>query len=95
MARRDNSPDFIEALARGLDVIRAFGPRPQAMPATGPPALLARQGVKPIGAAMAHVAAVIASTHHPFYYRASTATGRTGRRSRTNGSPRSRRSGKR
>jgi Catalytic LigB subunit of aromatic ring-opening dioxygenase. len=25
---------------------------------------------------MAHVAAVIASTHHPFYYRASTATGR-------------------
>jgi IclR family pca regulon transcriptional regulator len=31
MARRDNSPDFIEALARGLDVIRAFGPRQQAM----------------------------------------------------------------
>jgi IclR family pca regulon transcriptional regulator len=31
MARRDTSPDFIEALARGLDVIRAFGPRPQAM----------------------------------------------------------------
>lgn len=26
MARRDNSPDFIEAIARGLDVIRAFGP---------------------------------------------------------------------
>ena len=26
MARRDNSPDFIEALARGLDVIRAFCP---------------------------------------------------------------------
>jgi IclR family transcriptional regulator, pca regulon regulatory protein len=25
MARRDNSPDFIEAIARGLDVIRAFG----------------------------------------------------------------------
>src|SRR5262252_6176974 len=31
MARRDTSPDFIEALARGLDVIRAFGPRPQPM----------------------------------------------------------------
>ena len=26
MARRDSSPDFIEALARGLDVIRAFQP---------------------------------------------------------------------
>src|SRR5213080_1069004 len=31
MARRDTNPDFIEALARGLDVIRAFGPRPRAM----------------------------------------------------------------
>jgi IclR family transcriptional regulator, pca regulon regulatory protein len=27
MARRETGPDFIEALARGLDVIRAFGPR--------------------------------------------------------------------
>jgi IclR family transcriptional regulator, pca regulon regulatory protein len=26
VARRDGSPDFIEAIARGLDVIRAFGP---------------------------------------------------------------------
>ena len=26
MARRDSSPDFIEALARGLDVLRAFQP---------------------------------------------------------------------
>ena len=26
MARRDSSPDFIEAIARGLDVIRVFGP---------------------------------------------------------------------
>jgi IclR family transcriptional regulator, pca regulon regulatory protein len=26
VVRRDNSPDFIEAIARGLDVIRAFGP---------------------------------------------------------------------
>jgi len=26
VARRDNSPDFIEAIARGLDVIRGFGP---------------------------------------------------------------------
>ncbi len=26
MARRDDSPDFIEAIARGLDVIRSFGP---------------------------------------------------------------------
>jgi IclR family transcriptional regulator, pca regulon regulatory protein len=26
MARRESGPDFIEALARGLDVIRAFGP---------------------------------------------------------------------
>ena len=26
MARRDSSPDFIEAIARGLDVIRAFHP---------------------------------------------------------------------
>jgi IclR family transcriptional regulator, pca regulon regulatory protein len=31
MARRDASPDFIEALARGLDVIRAFEPRQPAM----------------------------------------------------------------
>ena len=31
MARRDTSPDFIEALARGLDVIRAFGPRQPVM----------------------------------------------------------------
>jgi IclR family pca regulon transcriptional regulator len=31
MARRDTSPDFIEALARGLDVIRAFQPRQPAM----------------------------------------------------------------
>src|ERR1700679_3545306 len=26
VSRRDDSPDFIEAIARGLDVIRAFGP---------------------------------------------------------------------
>ncbi|MCW2935520.1 MAG: IclR family transcriptional regulator [Actinomycetia bacterium] len=26
MARRDSNPDFIEAIARGLDVIRVFGP---------------------------------------------------------------------
>jgi len=26
VARRDSSPDFIEAIARGLDVIRVFGP---------------------------------------------------------------------
>ncbi|HEY3881577.1 MAG TPA: IclR family transcriptional regulator C-terminal domain-containing protein [Trebonia sp.] len=31
MARRDDSPDFIEAIARGLDVIRAFGPGRPAM----------------------------------------------------------------
>jgi len=31
MARRDSSRDFIEALARGLDVIRAFQPRQPAM----------------------------------------------------------------
>ena len=31
MARRDDSPDFIEAIARGLDVIRAFGPGQPAM----------------------------------------------------------------
>ena len=31
MARRDTSPDFIEALARGLDVIRAFRPHQPAM----------------------------------------------------------------
>jgi IclR family pca regulon transcriptional regulator len=31
MARRDSSPDFIEALARGLDVIRAFQPRQPVM----------------------------------------------------------------
>src|SRR5690349_10228503 len=31
MARRDSSPDFIEALARGLDVIRAFQPRQPTM----------------------------------------------------------------
>jgi IclR family pca regulon transcriptional regulator len=32
MARRDTSPDFIEALARGLDVIRVFQPRQPVMP---------------------------------------------------------------
>jgi IclR family pca regulon transcriptional regulator len=31
MPRRDTSPDFIEALARGLDVIRAFQPRQPVM----------------------------------------------------------------
>ncbi|HEX9033402.1 MAG TPA: IclR family transcriptional regulator C-terminal domain-containing protein [Streptosporangiaceae bacterium] len=31
MARPDTSPDFIEALARGLDVIRAFQPRQSVM----------------------------------------------------------------
>jgi IclR family transcriptional regulator, pca regulon regulatory protein len=31
MARRDPNPDFVEALARGLDVIRAFQPRHPAM----------------------------------------------------------------
>ena len=34
MARRDSSPDFIEAIARGLDVIRAFGPGQPVMPLT-------------------------------------------------------------
>jgi IclR family transcriptional regulator, pca regulon regulatory protein len=31
LARRDSSPDFVEAIARGLDVIRAFGPRQPVM----------------------------------------------------------------
>ena len=31
MARRDTGPDFIEALARGLDVIRAFQPHQPVM----------------------------------------------------------------
>jgi IclR family transcriptional regulator, pca regulon regulatory protein len=31
MARPNSGPDFIEALARGLDVIRAFGPREPVM----------------------------------------------------------------
>ena len=31
MARRDSSPDFVEAIARGLEVIRAFGPRQPVM----------------------------------------------------------------
>ena len=35
MARRDDSPDFIEAIARGLDVIRAFGPRQPVMSLAG------------------------------------------------------------
>ena len=34
MARRDGSPDFIEALARGLDVIRAFQPHQPVMSLT-------------------------------------------------------------
>jgi IclR family pca regulon transcriptional regulator len=34
MARRDASPDFIEALARGLDVIRAFQPNQPVMSLT-------------------------------------------------------------
>ena len=35
MARRDTSPDFIEAIARGLDVIRAFGPGQPVMSLAG------------------------------------------------------------
>ena len=35
MVRRDNSPDFIEAIARGLDVIRAFGPGQPVMSLAG------------------------------------------------------------
>jgi IclR family pca regulon transcriptional regulator len=35
MTRRDSSPDFIEAIARGLDVIRAFGPGQPVMSLTG------------------------------------------------------------
>jgi IclR family transcriptional regulator, pca regulon regulatory protein len=35
MGRRDSSPDFIEALARGLDVIRAFRPHQPVMSLTG------------------------------------------------------------
>jgi IclR family transcriptional regulator, pca regulon regulatory protein len=31
VVRRDSSPDFVEAIARGLDVIRAFGPRQPVM----------------------------------------------------------------
>jgi IclR family transcriptional regulator, pca regulon regulatory protein len=31
VARRDCGPDFVEAIARGLDVIRAFGPRQPVM----------------------------------------------------------------
>jgi IclR family transcriptional regulator, pca regulon regulatory protein len=34
VARRDSSPDFIEAIARGLDVIRAFHPRQPVMSLT-------------------------------------------------------------
>src|SRR6266700_791406 len=35
LARRDTGPDFIEALARGLDVIRAFQPRRPVMSLAG------------------------------------------------------------
>jgi len=35
LARRDSSPDFIEAIARGLDVIRAFGPGQPVMSLAG------------------------------------------------------------
>jgi len=31
VARRDSGPDFVESIARGLDVIRAFGPRQPVM----------------------------------------------------------------
>lgn len=31
MARRDSGPDFVESIARGLEVIRAFGPRQPVM----------------------------------------------------------------
>ena len=34
MARRDSGPDFVESIARGLDVIRAFGPRQPVMTLT-------------------------------------------------------------
>ncbi|HEY1699170.1 MAG TPA: IclR family transcriptional regulator C-terminal domain-containing protein [Trebonia sp.] len=49
MARRESSPDFIEAIARGLDVIAAFGPGRPVMPlaavalATGLPRPTARR----------------------------------------------------
>jgi IclR family pca regulon transcriptional regulator len=35
MTRRDSNPDFIEAIARGLDVIRAFGPGQPVMSLAG------------------------------------------------------------
>src|SRR5580658_10074852 len=35
VARRDDSPDFIEAIARGLDVIRAFRPGQPVMSLAG------------------------------------------------------------
>lgn len=35
MARRDSSPDFIEAIARGLDVLKAFGPGQPVMSLAG------------------------------------------------------------
>jgi IclR family transcriptional regulator, pca regulon regulatory protein len=35
LARRDSSPDFIEAIARGLDVIKAFGPGQPVMSLAG------------------------------------------------------------
>lgn len=34
MAQRESGPDFVEAIARGLDVIRAFQPRQQVMTLT-------------------------------------------------------------
>jgi IclR family pca regulon transcriptional regulator len=42
MVRRDSSPDFIEAIARGLDVLRAFGP---AQPVMTLAAVAARAGL--------------------------------------------------
>ena len=52
---------------------RVPSPRPRLGPAPLEPSRARSR--HPEGAAMATVAAVIASTHHPFYYRASTSTG--------------------
>jgi IclR family pca regulon transcriptional regulator len=37
VTRQGTGPDFIEALARGLDVIRAFAPRQPVMTLSAPP----------------------------------------------------------
>ena len=71
MARRETGPDFIEALARGLDVIRAFGPRQPVMSlaavaaATGLARPTARRILRPLPSLVTCARPTAASSSRP------------------------------